>query len=165
MNPPVKSLIEAMQRTLRDDVLPEVTTDYARCQVFGVLDILAQLAQLAVWSPHLLNEQAVALRRGIAALEALGAPASSRNSVKPATGPVTDADRDSAIAPSERRLNELIAWRFTQGNGMDEAKRRAVDGLLRETIREALVIERNLLPRVDFAAMSGGKAKTADRDG
>lgn len=159
MNQTVKGLVQGMQRALRDDVLPELTSEHARCQMFGVLDILTQLAHLAVWSPDLLSVQAETLASGIEALEAMGAPAQRAEGEAQNRPSASHAGLEHGVAAAERRLNELVDWCFDASNGLDDEARDIADALLRRSIRDALVIERNLLPRVDFAALTGGRSE------
>lgn len=159
MNQTVKGLLQSMQRALRDDVLSELTSEHARCQLFGVLDILTQLGHLVVWSPDLLSGQAATLARGIEALEAMGAPPPRAEGEPQDLTPRSHARLEFGLAAAERRLNDLVDWCFDATNGLDDESRDAADALLRKTIRDTLVIERNLLPRVDFAALTGGRSE------
>jgi len=162
MNQTLIGLVQGMQRALRDDVLPELATEHARCQLFGVLEVLGKLGHLAVWSPDLLRQQAQAMADGIAALEVHGAPSAAHDVQPPAEkdgaadAPGVHARLEREVQAGERRLQELIDWIFDPANGLDDNARAEADKLLRETLRKTLVIERNVLPRVDFSAMSGG---------
>lgn len=57
MSMPLSRLIEGMIASLRDTVLPEVTSDFARGQLEASLNLLATMALRAEWSPAIHQRQ------------------------------------------------------------------------------------------------------------
>lgn len=60
MNNSLKRMIEGMAATLRQDVIPQIGTEFARGQAYGVIYMLNSLALRAAWSPAFLGEQIAA---------------------------------------------------------------------------------------------------------
>lgn len=77
MNNSFERLIDGMVATLRVEVLPRLADEFARGQVFGVINVLNNLRIRAEWAPGLLHEQVAIQRRAFAAIDALLACGSS----------------------------------------------------------------------------------------
>jgi hypothetical protein len=80
MNNSFARLIEGMCHQLQHEVLPRVTDDYARSQLWGVINALNTFAVRADWSSPLLLQQIAAQQQALTAVATLlpgvGVPAS-----------------------------------------------------------------------------------------
>src|SRR6185312_1406618 len=99
-------LLDAIRRTLREAVAPEVASDHARSQLAAIDDILGKLAGMTVWSPQADEAQAHALRTGIEQFrsQAAGAP-----SVPALPQPAVAADVP-ALQVAEADISALVDW-------------------------------------------------------
>jgi len=57
MNFSLAALFQGARRALAEGVMPETTSDHARAQLAGVLDILGKLEGMVVWSPQAQAQQ------------------------------------------------------------------------------------------------------------
>ncbi|HVZ44215.1 MAG TPA: hypothetical protein VHA82_10440 [Ramlibacter sp.] len=140
MNEPVGLLIKCVSRALREHLQPELTTDYARSQLAGALDILSKLEQMADWSPSLVEEVDAALCASNSALAAAAAAAGL--AVPAVTTFESHADASRALAD----------WLFQ--TPMPEEERKRLDAILRESLRACVLAQRRRIPRADFSAMT-----------
>jgi hypothetical protein len=139
VNEPIGLLIKSVSRALREHLQPELTTDYARSQLAGVLDILSKLEQMADWSPAMVAEVDGALREGNAAF--VDAAAASGLSTPQ---PTPDSPADTARAMAD--------WLFQAQ--MPDGTREQLDAILRESLRASVLAQRRRIPRADFSAMT-----------
>ena len=167
MNQPLPELIEAIRRSLREDIRTELQSDHARSQLAGVIDILSKLERMLVWSPDVLHEKLAALQRSCAALHALAtAHGSHKPAPEPWTPPATNpplrhAELEEAVRTGEAWLVRLTDWLFDAEAQLPEAARREIDAMLRGALRELLAAERKLIPRTDFGSMTAGASQRA----
>ncbi len=166
MNQSLPKLIDSMRRALREEVQPELSTDHARSQLAGVLDILAKVERMLAWSPDVLREQLGILRSGDEAVMALAvrhgvtAPATAA-AVTTTDASMTQAELEQAVRAGEQRIAQLTDWLFDPATPVRGSVQAEVDATLRDTLRQLLVAERKLIPRADFGAMTAGAAKAA----
>ena len=158
MNSSLTGLIEGMRRALREDIRPELATDYARSQVAGILDILGKLERMLAWSPDALRERLGILKAGGAAIAARAAAAGY--TAPPDPSPVRSealrhADLEHAVRAAEQRLVALTDWLFDSPAALPGDLHSELDALLRSTLRDALVVERRFVSRADFSSMTG----------
>ncbi len=161
MNNSFERLIEGMCTTLRAEVLPRMNDEYARSQVYGVINALNTFKLRAGWSAAFLTEQIQAQRAALAAARALAASAAGAPPVPelsappgPALDPVADllATRDAG----NQALGEWLAWLAAPGHGLGVAAAQALEQTLLAALRAELSIELKHSPRPLFAEMSGG---------
>ena len=153
MNNSCPRLIDGMCATLRTEVLSRLDDEFARGQVFGVINLLNTFKVRADWSAGFLLQQIEA--QGVAldgVAELLGEPPSPLD--KPASTPIADllALRDEGNQRIATRLAEL-------GEGSAALSRdlaSQAEGLLREAMRAEVAIELKNSPRPLFAEMSSG---------
>ena len=153
MNNSFSRLIDGMCATLRTEVLSRLDDEFARGQVFGVINLLNTFKVRADWSAGFLLQQIEAQRvalDGVAAL--LGEPPVSL--AEPSATPIDEllALRDEGNRRISSRLAELDARRATL---VPEVVRQA-ESLLRAAMRDEVAIELKNSPRPLFAEMSSG---------
>jgi hypothetical protein len=145
MNNSFPRLIDGMCATLRAEVLTRLDDEFARGQVFGVINLLNTFKVRADWSAGFLLQQIAAQQAAFEAIAALpGAPSLPRAAAPPNT-PVADllARRDEG--------NAAIAALLHAGDLPAE-----VETLLRQAMRAEVDIELKNSPRPLFAEMSSG---------
>jgi hypothetical protein len=163
MNNSFGRLIDGMSATLRAEVLPRIDDEYARGQVWGVINLLNTFKVRADWSADFLVQQIEAQRAALAeaarllavagAGTAAGAPSTDPGAA-PAATPVNEllAARDR----HNRILQELLAW--LEGGGRAslpvEAAQR-IEQVMLTAMRAETEIELKHSPRPLFAEMSG----------
>ncbi len=153
MNNSFPRLIDGMCATLRSEVLSRLDDEFARGQVFGVINLLNTFKVRADWSAGFLLQQIeaqCAALEGVAAL--LGQPPVSL--VKPAATPIAEllVLREEGNRRIAARLAELDVARATLAPEVASQ----VERLLREAMRAELAIELKNSPRPLFAEMSSG---------
>ena len=153
MNNSFPRLIDGMCATLRTEVLSRLDDEFARGQVFGVINLLNTFKVRADWSAGFLLQQIEAQRVALDGVaELLGEPPSPVD--KPASTPIIEllALRDEGNRRIAARLAELGEGSATLSP--DLASR--AEALLREAMRAELAIELKNSPRPLFAEMSSG---------
>lgn len=167
MNQPLDQLIEVLCASLCAEVLPELRSDHARSQLAGVLDTLTKLERMVVWSPDVLQEQLAAMRGGIDVVIARVRQAGATPPVAglPALPPQARyAELEQAVRAGERALADITDWLFGKAHGLAPGDRQAIEQLLRDTLRAALMPERKLVAKADFTSMTAGGAAPAGQD-
>lgn len=145
MNNSFPRLIDGMCATLRAEVLTRLDDEFARGQVFGVINLLNTFKVRADWSAGFLLQQLAAQQAAFDAIAALpGAPPVPQAPLPPAT-PIADllARRDAG--------NAAIAALLQAGELPAD-----VETLLRQAMRAEVDIELKNSPRPLFAEMSSG---------
>jgi hypothetical protein len=144
MNNSFPRLIDGMCATLRAEVLPRLDDEFARGQVFGVINLLNTFRARADWSAGFLLQQIEAQRSALDAVAALLA--------QPAPPPLPVATPIAELLAlrddNNRRIGELLA--------RPDIAAPAV-ALLRQAMRAEVDIELKNAPRPLFAEMSSGE--------
>ncbi|WP_213956881.1 hypothetical protein [Variovorax sp. dw_954] len=161
MNNSFARLIDGMNATLRKEVLSRLDDEFARGQVFGVINLLNTFKVRADWSAGFLLQQIAAQREaldGVAALmqgrgEAASLPA-LLGGAAPVSVPIAEllALRDSQNSV----IAELLGWLDAQRDRLAPDIADGVAQLLRTAMRAELAIELKNAPRPLFAEMSSG---------
>jgi hypothetical protein len=151
MNIALSQLVQALRRTLDDNVRPELHTDHARGQLAAVQDILGKLETMAVWSPDAVAQQTAVLLQACADFRAAVAHAGVDLRL-PETSPASRDDE--ALQGAEMQLMQLTDWLFDAGAALARPLQAELDAILRQAMREQLVIQRKLIPLTDFGAMT-----------
>ncbi len=150
MNITFARLVEALCQTLQDNVRPELQTDHARGQLAAVLDILGKLGSMAVWSPEAAAQQAAVLTRACADVRARLLDAG----IELQLPPVAAGDQDDALAAAQAHLIQITDWLFDAGPALPGPVHAGVDAIVRQAMRQQLIIQRKLIPLTDFGAMT-----------
>jgi len=154
MNNSFARLVDGMCATLRAEVLTRLEDDFARGQVFGVINLLNTFKVRADWSAGFLLQQIEAQRQALAAVRELLPGAVQAPAALPAATPVPEllALRDA----NNRAIAEVLHWLDAHGEVDGEAARQAEE-LLRAAMRAEVEIESRNSPRPLFAEMSSGR--------
>ena len=158
MNTALPELLAALRRTLHDAVRPEMAGTYAIGQLAAVEDILGKLERMVAWSPEAYALQAQALRDGCAAFVARAAEEGFALTLMSSDA----ATPEAALRAAEADVMRLTDWLFDAPDTLGDAARAALDALLRQALRQQLVIERQRIPLTDFGAMTAGTSSPRD---
>ncbi len=180
MNNSFPRLIEGMCATLRAEVLPRLDDEFARGQVFGVINLLNTFKVRADWSAGFLLQQIEVQRQALVDVAALvdGAALLEAPSLGRATPPkpLADAPAQASIAEllaqrdaGNAAIGQWLSWLDTEraqrrlgteadpaaapeSNAQDQAERR-----LRQAMRAEADSELKHSSRPMFAQMSSGR--------
>lgn len=155
MNNSFNRLIDGMCATLRSEVLTRLDDEFARGQVFGVINLLNTFKVRADWSADFLLAQIAAQRGAIDAVETITSPNAPALAALPVTTPIDEllALRDQG----NRRLGELHASLDDPASVVPDDVRARAGKLLRDAMLAELSIELKNSPRPLFAEMSSGR--------
>lgn len=169
MNNSFPRLIDGMCATLRNEVLTRLDDDFARGQVFGVINLLNTFKTRADWSAGFLLQQITAQQQALAAAHALltqtGAgnpdmahlPAEVLNVAQslPVSTPITEllTLRDEG----NRAMGALLQWLDAKSTALPAKQMDEVDNILRAAMRAEVDIEIKNSSRPMFAQMSSGQ--------
>jgi len=161
MNNSFARLIDGMCATLRQGVLTRLDDDFARGQVFGVINLLNTFKVRADWSAGFLQQQIAAQQQALDAVQALvgrtatGDTPAVAAEAPPAAAPVAEllARRDA----NNRAIGAWLAWLDGAGLGAPAETRAAVERHLREAMDAEVQLELKHSPRPLFAEMSSGR--------
>jgi hypothetical protein len=153
MNNSFPRLIDGMCATLRTEVLTRLGDEFARGQVFGVINLLNTFKTRADWAAGFLLQQIAAQQAALNGVAALlpGVPAAG---ALPQATPIAEllALRDALNLRIAEVLARLDAERATLAPDMAAQ----VEALLRQAMRAEVDIELKNAPRPLFAEMSSG---------
>ena len=161
MNNSFARLIDGMNATLRKEVLSRLDDEFARGQVFGVINLLNTFKVRADWSAGFLLEQIAAQRVALDGVDALmqGRPeAASLPALPGAETPqaVPIAELLKLRDDANLAISRLLGWIETQGTQLPSELVGRIEQLLRTAMRAELAIELKNAPRPLFAEMSSG---------
>jgi len=159
MNNSFGRLIDGMRATLRTEVLTRLDDEFARGQVFGVINLLNTFKVRADWSAGFLLQQIAAQQEALDSVRAqvqdsADLPASPATSLPPST-PIADllARRDEG----NRAIAALLAWLDGEGRRLAPDRAAAIERALRQAMRAEVDLELKHSPRPLFAEMSSGR--------
>ena len=161
MNNSFPRLIDGMCATLRGEVLTRLDDEFARGQVFGVINLLNTFKVRADWSAGFLLQQIDAQRqalRGVnetlrGARTELALPALP---VTPAPAAIPVAELLALRDEGNRALGAVLAWLDEHRAHLEPGQAERIDALLRTAMRAEVEIELKNAPRPLFAEMSSG---------
>jgi hypothetical protein len=155
MNNSFTRLIDGLCATLRAEVLPRLDDEFARGQVFGVINALNTFKVRADWSAGFLLEQIAAQQQALDELRPLvGLPLP--DAPLPAAAPAAEllARRDEG----NRALQAVMQWLDGEaGAALDAGRRARIEALLLQAMRAEVDLELKHSPRPLFAEMSSGR--------
>lgn len=156
MNNSFPRLIDGMCATLRTEVLTRLDDEFARGQVFGVINLLNTFKVRADWSAGFLLQQIAAQQSALNGAAALlsDPPEAPSALAAPISTPI--ADLLTLRDDGNRRIGQLLAWLDAQGAGIAPNVAAQAEALLREAMRAEMQIELKNSPRPMFAEMSSG---------
>ena len=153
MNNSFPRLIEGMCATLRTEVLTRLDDEFARGQVFGVINLLNTFKVRADWSAGFLLQQIAAQQAALNGVAALlpGVPAAG------ALSPTTPIAELLALRDEHnRRIAALLARLDAERHTLAPDTAAQAEALLRQAMRAEVDIELKNAPRPLFAEMSSG---------
>ena len=161
MNNSFGRIVDGMCATLRSEVLTRLDDEFARGQVFGVINLLNTFKVRADWSAGFLLEQIAAQRvalDGIAALLEGQAAAASLPTIPggEVPQPVPIAELLAMREAGNRAIAGLLGWLDAQRSSLSPELASDVEARLRTAMRAELSIEMRNSPRPLFAEMSSG---------
>lgn len=154
MNNSLKRMIDGMAATLRQEVIPQIGSEFARGQAFGVIYMLNSIGMRANWSPEFVDAQiaaqlalAEALAPLLAGLDAPGLP-------QAATGGLGVSALEARRDDNEARVCALIEWHGRAA--LDADRRLAIEAAFRSYMDRQLKHELQTSAKPMFAEMSSG---------
>lgn len=154
MNNSFTRLIDGMCATLRSEVLTRLDDEFARGQVFGVINLLNTFKVRADWSAGWALEQIAAQRR---ALDAIGPLTGLPLPAEPLPVVPSAADLLARRDVGNQALQSVLAWLDGAGRDAPAERRAEVEALLRAALRAEVDLELRHAPRPLFAEMSSGR--------
>ncbi len=161
MNNSFARLIDGMCATLRQEVLTRLDDDFARGQVFGVINLLNTFKVRADWSAGFLLAQLDAQQQALDGARAAVPAALHAGLPSAPVGPLPASAAVADLLARRDAANDAIAsWlQWLDGPGRDLAPEVAgeVETRLRDAMRAEVDIELKHSPRPLFAEMSSGR--------
>ena len=162
MNNSFARLIDGMSATLRTEVLSRLDDDFARGQVFGVLNLLNTFRVRADWSAGFLLQQIAAQRQALTEVAQLAASVGLGDALGEAA-PLADpqptpiAELLALRDEGNRRMGEALARLDALGPQLGTDTVEAMERALRTAMRAEVDLELRHSPRPLFAQMSSGR--------
>jgi hypothetical protein len=165
MNNSFSRLIDGMNATLRQEVLTRLDDEFARGQVFGVINLLNTFKVRADWSAGFLLEQIAAQRQALDGIAAVVREHPEAPSLPPLpAGDVPAAVPIAALLDmrddNNRAIAALLGWLDAGRAQLPAGVAQDVEQKLRTAMREELAIELRNSPRPLFAEMSSGSEES-----
>jgi hypothetical protein len=165
MNNSFHRLIDGMTATLRAEVLSRLDDEFARGQVFGVINLLNTFKARADWSSAFLLQQIAAQQQGIddaAALLRHSVAASAAELPElpaPALDPTPIASLLALRDTNNRGIADLLSWMDAHRHSLDDSTIAQAESSLRRAMRAEVDLELKNSPRPLFAEMSSGQER------
>lgn len=168
MNNSFPRLIDGMCATLRHEVLTRLDDDFARGQVFGVINLLNTFKARADWSAGFLQLQIAAQQQALAAAHAVLAHAAEGNPALALPAEVLNAPPGLPVSmpiaelmvlrdDGNRAMGALFQWLDAHSASLPQQQIDAADNILRAAMRAEVDIEIKNSSRPMFAQMSSGQ--------
>ncbi|MFT3821220.1 MAG: hypothetical protein QM750_26990 [Rubrivivax sp.] len=161
MNNSFERLIDGLCATLRAEVLTRLDDEFARGQVFGVINVLNTFKARADWSAGFLLQQIAAQQQALdAARHAVPAALQATLPTAPAgllPAAVPIADLLSRRDAGNDAIASWLQWLDGPGRALPADAAAAVEALLLAAMRAEVDIELKHAPRPLFAEMSSGR--------
>ena len=159
MNNSFARLIDGMCATLRSEVLTRLNDEFARGQVFGVINLLNTFKVRADWSSVFLGEQLKAQCEALQAVSTLlqahqdppPCPAVTPPDVLPASDMLRMRDENN------QHIDNVLTWVDQHRMALGEEAVRQLEQPLRQALKREIELELKFSPRPLFAEMSSGK--------
>lgn len=156
MNNSLHRLIDGMVATLRSEVIPNIGTEFARGQAFGVIYMLNSIRLRAEWSSAFHGELIAAqleLGEALKPLVAgLGAPELPAAALPGTPAAQLEAQRDS----NDGRICALIDWMSQNTATLGKDRNAAIEAALHRYLDRQSKFELSTSAKPMFAEMSAG---------
>ena len=160
MNNSFARLIDGMCATLRGEVLTRLDDEFARGQVFGVINLLNTFKVRADWSTGFLAQQVQAQCEAFDSIARRieGEPLPSAPPLLKRTPPqaVSAATLEAMRDDGNRAIGAMLSWLAAERPQLSEALAADIERELRRCMRSEIDIEMKNSPRPLFAEMSSG---------
>ena len=159
MNNSFARLIDGMCATLRTEVLTRLDDEFARGQVYGVINLLNTFKVRADWSTEFLLAQVKAQEQALGTVQELlqGArhspPVARIAPVHGGSATELWALRDA----HNQSIGQLLNWLDEQQGKLDASVAAQIEQALRQALRREIELELKYSPRPLFAEMSSGQ--------
>ena len=154
MNNSLDRLVEGIIATLRTDVIPNVTDDYARGQAIGVIDLLNNIAPRLEWQRAPLLKAVEARREVIRQVASLKGTRTESSHAGKAGEDLSSNDLIAERDQLDGEISDLVAWAFSAQSEPALAAR----PLLRTHMHDDAAREMKLTKKPLFAEIAKGKA-------
>ncbi len=156
MNNSLHRLIDGMVATLRAEVIPNIGTEFARGQAFGVIYMLNSIRLRAEWSGSFYGELLAAqleLAEAVSPLVVkLDGPVLPQAASPGLVGKSLEALRDD----NEARICTLIEWMANSAESLGKDRTAAIEAALHRYLERQLKFELSTSAKPMFAEMSAG---------
>jgi hypothetical protein len=162
MNNSFPRLIDGMCATLRAEVLTRLDDEFARGQVYGVINLLNTFKVRADWSAGFLMQQIEAQHTALGGVTMVLQGLSTGDAFpqlpqgpSPATTPVSEllALRDAG----NQSIADLLVWIDAEGSRLNPEVLAQIEKLLQTAMLAEVAIELKNSPKPLFAQMSSGQ--------
>jgi len=159
MNNTFTRLIDGMCATLRTEVLTRLDDEFARGQVYGVINLLNTFKVRADWSVDFLARQVSAQCEALNQVRRLlrGVPDAPGLTALQAPTPVNAQSLLALRDTYNRRIGDMLQWLSEHRMQLSPQTAQAIEDHLRRSMRAEVQIELEYSPRPLFAEMSSGK--------
>ena len=157
MNNSFPRLSDGVCQTLRTEVLSRVDDEYARSQIYGVINLLNTFKLRADWSAGLLLQQIDAQQQALrsAALLAEGVATAPVAAVTPLPVATPIAELLDLRDECNRHIGRWLDWLHAGAGTLAAEPRQAIEAALLQAMRAEVELELRHSPRPLFAEMSG----------
>lgn len=159
MNNSFPRLIDGMCATLRTEVLSRLDDEFARGQVFGIINLLNTFKLRADWSTDFLSQQVSVQCHALEQVRSLFASLPHTPDMATLTVPrvVSPAELLALRDTANLEISKLLDWFASAKESLPEATALAIESQLRQSMRREIEIELKNSPRPLFAEMSSGQ--------
>jgi hypothetical protein len=159
MNNSFSRLIDGMCATLRTEVLTRLDDEFARGQVFGVINLLNTFKVRADWSVGFLSQQVQVQCDTLNQVAQLLSACTDAPALPPRQGPqpITAAQLEAMRDDANRDISKVLVWLPEHGKELGPDVSAEVERLLRQSMHTEIAIELKNSPRPLFAEMSSGQ--------
>ncbi len=165
MNNSFPRLIDGMCATLRSEVLTRLDDEFARGQVYGVINLLNTFKVRADWSAAFLVQQIEAQRSALQGAAEVARGANAGGAALAALPPAPSAtvavtpigDLLAARDAGNSAIGAWLAWLDAERPRLAPDTAERIEKLLRAAMRAEVDIELRNSPRPLFAEMSSGR--------
>lgn len=159
MNNSFPRLIDGMCATLRTEVLTRLDDEFARGQVYGVINLLNTFKARGDWSVGFLAQQVGAQCEALNSVRQLlqGVPGAPELPELQAPVPIGAAEMGALRDEHNQRIGDMLQWLSKHRAQLPPETAQGVERHLRQSMRTEIEIELKNSPRPLFAEMSSGK--------
>lgn len=159
MNNSFPRLIDGMCATLRTEVLTRLDDEFARGQVYGVINLLNTFKARGDWSVGFLAQQVSVQCEALNQVRQLlqGVPSAPELPELQAPVPIGAAEMAALRDEHNRSIGNMLQWLSDHRAQLAPAAAHEIERHLRQSMRSEIEIELKNSPRPLFAEMSSGK--------